>query len=301
MSLSSFIKTLKSDGVLLPVLRKHLLDEDRKISSGLAEHKEMVIRDAQQTIDCFTERMSEYNHRQTLEGELFHPSQLGGCLRAQFYGQFKAPKDGMRSSTDLLRSALIFEFGTYVHVLFQNLCERAGVLTERESAIVNPKLRIIGHGDGQLLIDGHKYLLEIKTVNDRGFAALQGVKDAHKQQIHAYMKALKLDAAVVVYINKNTSELREYVVNYHEAYYQEHVAKRITSYFDCVRALRLPAREGESPSRMPCSYCDFRRICFDPGASDAWVAKLKHSSNKFAPRGKVLLVCRYKLVLKKSK
>ena len=275
MSLKIFTASLKGSGLLIPRIKQYLIKEDDLLRGGKIRGKDIVMRDADMTIACFKERKIEYNHRQQLNGDYFHPSQLGGCLRAYFYGEFKAPVDGLATADEMLRTSLIFEMGTYVHVMIQNLCERAGLLISRETAIQDKLLGILGHADGQLLIDGEKYLLEIKTINSRGFGGLREVKDAHKKQIHAYMKALRLKAAVVIYINKDTCELREFVIRFDQLFYEQEVAARIQFYFACKKSMTLPPKEGESLYRMPCSYCSFRKICSSKANSAAWLAKIK--------------------------
>ena len=271
MSLKIFINSLKKGEILLPVLRKHLVESARLEASGKKSHQADVIRDAEMTIKCFSARKDEYNHRTKLKGDFFHPSQIGGCLRSMMYDELHAPSDGVQSGEDRLKSHLIFEVGTYFHVLFQNLCERAGVLLKREIAIQDKVNRILGHADGAVRIAGITYLLEIKTISGRSFPTLTEVKAAHKQQIHAYMKSLGYKAAIVVYYSKDTSELKEYCVPYSESYFQKQVALRLDMFFSYKRKKKLPPKEGESPYTMPCSYCSFRRLCFDDRATKRWL------------------------------
>ena len=247
MSLGVLIKSLRRDKLLIPLLKEHLAKEAELISKGKRSHKDTVQTDAQQTIACFKERLKEYNHRQKIDGDYFHPSQLGACLRAMFFDVKGAPRDGMTTRDELLRSHLIFEFGTYAHVLFQNLCERAGVLTSREIAIVDPINRHLGHADGKLRISGIDYLLEIKTINSRGFSSLKEPKEAHKMQMMAYMKSLKLQWGIIIYMDKDTSRLCEFTVAYSDYYYQQKVAPRIDRYFKGLSKNWIPDREGDSP------------------------------------------------------
>ena len=175
------------------------------------------------------------------------------------------------------------------YVLFQNLCERAGVLTAREIEIVDAKNKHLGHADGRLHIDGIDYLLEIKTVNARGFASLHEPKEGHKMQTHAYMKSIGLQQAVIIYMNKDTSMLKEFVIPYDEAYYQQSCKPRIVRYFHSVKNLLLPEKEGTSPSSFPCSYCAHKRICYDPFRLNKWLLQHQHENKNKpqAPAGKI--------------
>lgn len=278
MSLRVFINSLKRGELLLPILRSYLTKVAKAEDLGTQSHKDTVVRDAQQTIDCFKARQTEYNHRERLEGDYFHPSQIGGCMRAMFFAEMNAPTDGSKTGADYLHDHLIFEVGTYFHVLFQNLCERAGVLLSREVAIQDKANRLLGHADGIVRISGIKYLLEIKTISERGFSGLNEVKEAHKQQTHAYMKSLNLPGAIVVYYNKGNSDTKEFFVAYSQTYYARKVAPRIDKYFACKQAKQLPPKEGTSPYGMPCGYCAFRKLCFDNKATERWM-KISCKSN----------------------
>lgn len=279
---NAMVHALKSGQILIPLLKKQLLREARRIEKGTLESKAVVMHDADMTISCFKERKKEYNHREQLDGEFYHPSQLGQCLRKMWFDVKKAPKDGEETAEDLFKSHLVFEMGTYAHVLFQNLCERSGILEQREVAIIDPKNRILGHGDGVLKIGGRRYLLEIKTINARGFTELGAPKDAHKMQMTAYMKSLGLDAAIIIYIDKDGSRVKEFVYDYDAAYWRDVVKARISIFFDSVRDNTMPDREGSNPSKMPCNYCPFRRICFDSEELTEWLEHgcVKLNNNK---------------------
>lgn len=250
--------------ILLPRLRVFLEKEYELQTTGRAKHKAVVRHDAQMTIDCFKNRIETYNHSQPV-GEFFHPSALGACLRMLWYQEMKAPRNNKTTGHNLLRSHVTLEQGTYIHVFFQNLCERAGYLIQREFLTHSVPHKIIGHADGVLLINGEKYLLEIKSSNTRRFAQLvKGPYDEHKRQIMAYMKVLKLKKALIVYIDKDKSDTKEFCINYDEDFFQRFCAPRIKQHFRNIRNPRKPpAREGTNPNKLPCSYCDFNRVCHD--------------------------------------
>jgi hypothetical protein len=279
-SLSIFINSLQRGEVVLPALKHYLMREQAQLESGAVHHKDIVIRDAEQTIACFKERKIEYNHREDLDGEYFHPSQLGKCMRAVFLSHFKAPEDEPATGTDLLRGAVVLEFGTYVHVIVQNLCERAGILVSREVAIVDKVNRHLGHADGKIKVGGEEYLLEIKTINARGYSALRAPHEAHKKQVHAYMRSLGLKWACILYFEKDGAKFKEFVVAYSEDYYRKEVAARIDKFFKHVRAKTLPDRETPSPNRFPCTFCAHRRLCYDEPALNKWLSTLHENKSK---------------------
>ncbi len=167
----------------------------------------------------------------------------------------------------MLRSYMVFETGTYVGVLFQNLCELAGVLESRETPVFSKRLKIVGHADGVLKLKGRR-LLEIKTINSRGFTSLVGPKEAHKQQIHAYQKALNLTEApaVLVYLEKDRHGIKEYSVPFDPEFYLQKVERRIAKHFRHEKEKTIPDREGTTISALPCSWCDFKTLCWNEPA-----------------------------------
>jgi hypothetical protein len=279
VNLKSLIAQAKRGELLIPRLHEFLVKENEK-KGGAHKSKDAVIQDAHLTVETFKERAAEYNHGGTkLVGEYFHPSQLGVCLRAMWYDHFGKQLGVLvpnpTSGVDLLRTHMTFETGTYVGVVFQNLCERAGYLVKREVPIVNPELKILGHADGLLKIDGKKYILEIKTINARNFTLLTGPKDAHKRQCHAYMKGLGVKQAIVVYLEKDRHGVKEYLVEFDPLYYEEFVGSRIRKFFRRIRTRKAPIREGLSPSSEICRYCDFAKLCFNTERNKQFLRKVK--------------------------
>jgi CRISPR/Cas system-associated exonuclease Cas4 (RecB family) len=264
VSLAALIKSVEGGEVLLPKLRTFLIQERALIDKGKLRERDIVIADAKLARRALFARIQEYNHREKLKGEYFHPSRLGACMRQVWFDAVNAPRQLVYTGESLMKDHLILEGGTYAHIMFQNLCQRAGLLVKREVAIKNSKLRIIGHSDGELLIETAKYLLEIKTINSRRFTMLGGKpQEGHKRQIMSYMKALGLTLAVVIYLEKDSHKTKEFVINYEEGIYRREVAPRIDYFFRCVRKKIMPLREGPHPKKFPCSFCPFTRVCWD--------------------------------------
>jgi len=272
MSLKDLYASQKRGDKLIPILIEHLAKAKKDPAFS---RKNFALADSKMTIECFKERMDEFNHGEDLGDDLmFHPSAIGMCQRQLFFQHFKALPNPHSVSDDLLRSYLTLELGTYVHVMFQNLCQHAGVLHKREVAIIDRKLKIVGHADGILKLGGEKYLLEIKTINDRGFTSLNAPKPEHKGQMTCYMKCLELNRGIIVYINKNTSLLKEFLVEHDEAYFKTSCQSRIRKYLTAIEEKALPDKEGVSPSAFPCSYCPYSRVCFDNTELSKFSSKL---------------------------
>lgn len=274
MSLRALAESIDRKEILLPILQKFLKDEKAAIESGKKTRKDVEIEEANLTIKAEEERKREFNHGEEV-GRYFHPSALGVCLRRLAFGVFQAPVNDAKGGNEFLREYMVFAIGTAVHIAFQNLCDRAGVLKRREAAIESKKLELLGHADGILSINDLAYVLEIKSINTRGMTMLRAPKPEHVKQVHAYMRVLKIDCAIVVYIDKDRSSFKEYVVPFDRAYYMKEVRKRKNKAFRCIDNRKLPLAEGDSPHRFPCSFCEFSRICYDSMGLAAWAKKAK--------------------------
>lgn len=123
------------------------------------------------------------------------PSQAGKCLRARYYARTQTPSDGFIEP----RTQRIFDNGTKTHERLQHYLLKMGMLLMDEVPIHNEEYNIQGHTDGVLCLDfpepgfedGEKGVLEIKSINSRGFAELKDAKPEHKVQGLIYIYGLE--------------------------------------------------------------------------------------------------------------
>lgn len=117
------------------------------------------------------------------------PSQAGVCMRARYYARTGAPKDG--ASIDA-RTRRIFDNGTKTHERLQGYLLEQGMLLMDEVPVHNPDYNIQGHTDGVLKLSAsERGILEIKSINSNGFAALKGAKEDHRKQGLIYIFCLE--------------------------------------------------------------------------------------------------------------
>jgi hypothetical protein len=262
MSLNTLIASLKGGQILVPVLRDYVAKENRKLTKGLLSKKTLAIHDAKMVIKAMHRRIDEFNHLPHLDGDYFHPSSIGSCMRMVWFSYFKAPATYSLKGDELC-SYLILEAGSAIHIIIQNLCKKAGVMVKSEAPIQDEKNMTLGHSDGVLEIDDTRYILEIKTTNSRQFTLLGSKpKMAHVQQSHAYMKSLGMKWAIILYYDKDRSYLKEFVIPFDEEFYEQHCLNRIKKFFKHVKKKTVPEREGEFPSKFPCAWCGFADVCY---------------------------------------
>jgi len=112
---------------------------------------------------------------------------------------------------------------------------------------------IPGHLDGLVQEPGKEMMLvnqEIKSINTLGFDRLdrEGPDYGYVCQAHGYMKALGLKRTRILYMNKNTSHLDEWVIEYSEELMQD-IEQRFA---EVIRATadNLPLREYAAEDEM---------------------------------------------------
>ena len=255
------------------------------------------------------------------------PSQAGNCNRANFYMRMGYPRD---MSIDP-RAQRIFDNGTYTHERLQSYLIEMGLLLMDEVPILNEEYNIQGHTDGFLGIsDKEVAILEIKSINDRGFTELKDAKENHKCQGLIYLfcaeerrKYLRetyksveefnasyndrysyfeeryqhlkggrkytreqkienevllnmlsdnilfytekpVSKVVFLYENKNTQELKEYVVerNMTTEPLLTGVLEDYKFLNKCCEDNKIPERAGTSKSCNTCRWCSFKSECW---------------------------------------
>lgn len=264
--LSALLFSVQREEILLPRLRKYLADTAEAVAKGTRPGNRSEMEEADLTIKAMNERKTEYNH-QAADGDkyagYYHPSRIGSCIRQQWFDAMRAQQEAGNNSHDALRMHFICGIGTNLHVLFQNLCEKAGVLVAREVSVVDHPRKIVGHADGIVKLEGKKYLIEIKTTNERKFSKLVEADSPHIEQSNLYLGLLKLDGVIVIYINKNTSEMKEFRSAFNRSLYENRLLPRIAKHHADVRSKTLPPREADDRDRFPCTFCAYANTCWD--------------------------------------
>lgn len=256
------------------------------------------------------------------------PSCAGRCNRENYYSRMCTERDG-GVDPRLLR---IFNNGDGVHERLQNYLSDMGLLIMDEVPLINDDLKIQGHTDGFLDLEEEIAILEIKSINDRGFTSLKDAKEEHKMQglvyifcaearrqyiqtmyptLKAFRKSYKVreeyfrnhyqhmkggkkytrdekienevklnliaddilwetkkpvEKVVFLYENKNTQELKEYVVTSTGKDSVE-TMQRIRADYNyinqCVELGDIPPRLGTSASSNECRWCNYKIQCWN--------------------------------------
>jgi hypothetical protein len=149
----------------------------------------------------------------------FSSSSAGACLRRQVYQYLGIDSGGVNGPQ--LQS--IFNDGTWRHLRWQATLMQAGIISHIEFPLTWGRMRSIGTVDGAGLVPadhpnfawrGKEFGLELKGMNSWGwkYAATNGVKIPHNNQVHRYFLSSGFDLFVIIYENKDTQEWLEWVI-----------------------------------------------------------------------------------------
>lgn len=198
---------------------------------------------------------------------VFHPSQLlQGCPRQMAYdisGTEPSDRTKRRIGAALQRT---FDVGTWYHIYVQNLLYQLGLLEAAEVPVVNKEKYLNGKADGVFKkeVFGEKVVLEIKTMNswNYGKAVFKPFKK-HEFQASLYARELGIKKVLYLYINKDTSEMKDFLMPINE---EELAAadKKMTKVIESVKEGELPPRPSACTDRL-CDLavdCPFATLCF---------------------------------------
>ena len=196
---------------------------------------------------------------------VFHPSQLlDGCKRQMVYDLMGTPPTDSVIRTIGAELQRTFDVGTWYHIYMQAILYRIGYLEQAEVPVVNKEKYLNGKADGVFKesVFGEKVVLEIKTMNSWNFSkAVFRPFKKHEFQASLYARELGAKKVLYLYINKDTSEIRDFLMPINEE--QLAVAdKKMAEVISHVKESTLPKRCCGDKFCDNALACPFVSLCF---------------------------------------
>lgn len=188
MSLGKRMQVAKGDLKIIPLYEEWLYKHSRDLNTHHNIMGEIITR---------PERVRENS---------FSASGAGQCLRRRQFSFLGEPQTKPDEKT-----MNIFVNGDFVHLRHQIAGLQMGYFVTAETLLHNEKYRLVGTADA-VMDDGG--IGEIKSINENGFRGVMtyGATKDHNEQVHSYMLASGADHARILYENKNTNELKEFLI-----------------------------------------------------------------------------------------
>jgi CRISPR/Cas system-associated exonuclease Cas4 (RecB family) len=185
----------------------------------------------------------------------FYISESGKCQRAIFFRFKRAPKKEFEA--ERLR---IFEFGNHIQQMILRPLESLG-LVETTEVSIPPQQIISGRADIILSINGERYVVDVKSISGRmNLAKMEKPMPDHYEQVQLYLHFFKIKKGILLYVNKDTQELKDFVFDY-DPYLAENLLKRFENLKLKIESNIIPARLSDYPINWQCQSCEYREIC----------------------------------------
>ena len=184
----------------------------------------------------------------------FYISDAGKCDRAIFFKFKNLAQEKLDA-----RILRIFEQGEYFHRSLINILIRLGIIVAAEINIP-PQEIISGRADAILSVDNEIYILDIKSMNSIIFRKLTQPKEANIYQLQLYMHYFNIKKGILLYVDKDRQELKEFVINYNAELCKRLIAK-FKSLQTKINSDNVPMVLSDYPRNWQCRYCPFRLIC----------------------------------------
>lgn len=204
----------------------------------------------------------------------FRASGIADCPRAMTFSLLNLPDDQYKKARDnnQAKGLKLMQKGTDMHEFTQKVFIYMGLMTEddmeEKKRVQDDELMFSGHPDGILTFDDAKVLLEIKTINDRGFKYLNEPKEAHFYQGQAYLHFVEeqhnveLEGVLYWYVQRESDDAKVkifYVKKDQEVI--DNILNKITVLGDYLKKGELyPIPAGYDPDDkkfIPCRWCPF--------------------------------------------
>ena len=190
------------------------------------------------------------------EQEHFYISEAGKCPRQIFFKFKNAPRKEMEAN--ILR---LFDHGDHMHQLIMK-----PLLSTREVRVVTaevdipPQELVRGRADAVISDGKELYVLDIKSMNSMVFKNLTEPKEENINQIQLYLHYFKIPKGIILYVDKDKLDLKEFAVNYNKTLVEK-ILKDLTCLKKQIDSNTIPSRIPDYPDNWQCRYCQFKKIC----------------------------------------
>jgi len=141
----------------------------------------------------------------------FYITDAGRCPRAIFFKFKNVPRAEM--DPRILR---LFDHGDYVQMHILSTLFSLGLV--RASEIKIPPQEIIsGRADAIVTLNNELYVVDFKSMNSMIFKGLEAPKEENVNQLQLYMHYFKIPKGILLYVSKDTLDLKEFVIEYDKA------------------------------------------------------------------------------------
>jgi len=191
----------------------------------------------------------------------YYPSEIGGCLRKIWYS-YKYPQ---QIEPELLK---IFEVGNMLHgfvveVMKSEKNKDIELLQSEFPLKINAAdFTVSGRVDDLVLVkaSGKTIVVEVKSTKSIEF--VKEASEQHVMQLQLYMHATGIHNGIVLYIDKNNLQSKQFSIEYDEKMV-EGIMERFKQLHQLLTTGLLPIDEAKKSleKQWMCRYCEYSEKC----------------------------------------
>ena len=165
----------------------------------------------------------------------------------------------------------LFDHGDYIQMQILNSLFSLGIVRASEIRIP-PQELVSGRADAIITLDNELYVVDFKSMNSMVFRKLEEPKEENVNQIQLYLHYFKIPKGILLYMSKDTSELKDFVIQYNPKLAQS-LLKGLETLDKKIKANIVPERLTNYSQNWQCQYCQFKDICSIAGKGEVkWQA-----------------------------
>jgi len=184
----------------------------------------------------------------------FYITDAGKCERGIFFKFKNVPREKMNA-----RMLRLFEHGDYIQMQILNSMFSIGIVRSSEVTIP-PQELIGGRADAIVTLNNELYVVDFKSMNSMIFKNLTQAKEENVNQIQLYLHFFKINKGILLYVNKDTLELKEFLVNYDKELVEKLLAE-LKTLKEKIDNDVIPKILPDAYTNWQCRYCPFADIC----------------------------------------
>lgn len=203
----------------------------------------------------------------------FYITDAGKCARAVFFKFKNMPREKMEA-----RMLRLFDHGDYIQMQILNSLFSLGIVRASEVQIP-PQALISGRADAIITLNNELYVVDFKSMNSMIFRKLEAPKEENINQIQLYMHYFQIPKGILLYMSKDTSELKDFPVQYNVDLVQG-LLKGLEDLDKKIKTNVIPEQMPDFPRNKQCVYCQFKDICVSAGKNELKWDEFKNKVEK---------------------
>ncbi len=184
----------------------------------------------------------------------FYITDAGKCPRAIFFKFKNVPREKM--APEVLR---MFDHGDYIQMQIISSLFSLGMVRASEVKIP-PQELISGRADAIITLGNELFVVDFKSMNSMIFKGLSQPKEDNVNQIQLYLHFFKIPKGILLYVNKNSLELKEFLIEYDSVRVKK-LLSDLSNLKTKIDSNTVPLRIPGYPGDWQCQYCQFKEIC----------------------------------------